>query len=171
MEKNQVQMERSESAPKRGIEDFTFRVATVDDEPFFYNSWLESYRKHSPAVRSIPRNMYYEGQHEVIEKVLKRSGTVCLIACSKEDSNQILGYLIYEKLGQDLVFHWVYVKYPFREFGIARELERAALKIAENWDGRRVEAIYSHRVKTKAFDSANARRNYTFNPYVLRRHI
>jgi hypothetical protein len=43
-----------------------------------------------------------------------------LIACYKNDHDLIYGYVVYEKLDDILILHWVNVKLPFRRMGLAK---------------------------------------------------
>lgn len=94
-----------------------FRFGTAQDANFIMNSWLKSYRP-SPANNRIDSDIYFPRQSKVIKRCLANSYVV--VACNCDDSEQIYGYLIAQPLADDVVFHWMYVKYPYRKLGIAR---------------------------------------------------
>lgn len=96
------------------------RDAEEKDFPFIFNSWLRSYKTYQD-VKSVPDEMYYKGQHKVIEDTLLVSNIS--IAYHVDDPDHILGYIVYEyEEPTTSIIHWVFVKKPFREHGIARKL-------------------------------------------------
>jgi GNAT superfamily N-acetyltransferase len=95
------------------------REARESDLPFVFNSWLKAYRD-AGAVRGVPNTAYYNGQHDVIDEILHTAGVTCIIACDPKDTDQIFGWAVLVK--EDKTVHMVYVKQPFRLFGIAKAL-------------------------------------------------
>lgn len=96
------------------------RDGDVKDEAFIFNSWLRSY-KTSQDAKGVPDEMYYKGQHKVIEDTIAVSNTA--VSYHAEDPDHILGYIVYEyDEPSTCIIHWVFVKKPFRENGIARKL-------------------------------------------------
>lgn len=89
--------------------------------PLVFNSWLKFYRKCDYA-RGIPDSVFYAEEHRVIEALLAREGTVVVAARNSEDLDQIFGYAVYEVKPRCTVLHWVYVKHPFRNLGIGKQL-------------------------------------------------
>lgn len=132
------------------------RPGVVEDIRFIFNSWLKSYRDAN-AVAGVPNTLYFKGQHEVVERILARPGLLVLVACTPEDEKQILGYVVASETKAGTVLHWLYVKHPFRGFGIARELEKRAVHSSSS-------VQYSHR--TKYVDGIVKRRGYIFNPFI-----
>lgn len=134
------------------------RVAAVEDVPFIFSSWLKSYRD-APAVRSVPNSIYYAEHHGIIESIINSPNLVSLVACDPQDESQIFGYLIGENMGEGFVLHWVYVKYPFRRFGVARLLLNAARQAVPGW------LQYSH--AGKSYDQLTRNKDYIYNPYII----
>jgi len=95
------------------------RRATKRDIPFITSSWLKSFRDGYWA-RGIPNNIYYYNQHKILEQLLPKG--IVLVACNEQDPDQILGYVCAEVVDTALVIHYMYVKHPFRKFGIATKL-------------------------------------------------
>jgi GNAT superfamily N-acetyltransferase len=93
-----------------------YRSYHEDDRNFILNSWLKSY-KDSMVCKEIPSEIYYETQRELVSKVL--DGAQVLVACSPESDKQIFGYIAYEHPG---LIHYIYVKFPYRKFGIGTSL-------------------------------------------------
>ena len=96
-----------------------YRAPDVSDKSFIFNSWLKSFR-NSPFAKPMPNEPYYKNHKQIIEKLLKKSKV--LIAANPSDPLQIFGYIVYEELGDVKILHYVYVKYSFRKFGIAKNM-------------------------------------------------
>lgn len=137
---------------------FVLRAFESADTAFLFSSWLKSYRD-APAVAGIPNSLYYAGQHALIERLLGQSAVI--VACSSEDPSQIMGYGV-GRLSNGptghAALHWLYVKHPFRGFGIAKAIEGALVAGATT-------VSYTHRVK--ACDRLMRSRPYVFNPFLL----
>tara|TARA_R110002126_G_scaffold287977_1_gene441119 strand:- start:310 stop:711 length:402 start_codon:yes stop_codon:yes gene_type:complete len=93
-----------------------FRPASADDMNFILNSWLKSY-KDSVICENIPANIYYEEHKKTVETHIANSSII--MAVNPEDPDQIFGYCVYEA---PMTLHYMYVKYPFRKFGIGKDL-------------------------------------------------
>jgi len=97
-----------------------FRAGASTDKNFIFNSWLKSFRK-SPMNRRITGEVYFQGQARTIERLLGRSFVA--VACNSDERSQVFGYLVWENPDERVfVFHWIYVKYPYRHLGIAKGL-------------------------------------------------
>ncbi len=103
------------------------RESLESDEPFFYNSWLRSF-KPSYFAGPIPNDMYWDVYSAIIGRLLGRSKV--FVACDPDSENVIYGYLVVEYKDRPVV-HWMYVKQSFRGFGIALQLAEAA-KVTED---------------------------------------
>lgn len=104
-------MKQSTSIP------FAIREPVPADLNFIIDTWLKSFRQHSKTFKSyISTKDYNEFYRKVILSVLQKSNVY--IAHSIEDQSQIYGYAV---VNQDVV-HYIYVKSPFRRFGIAKSL-------------------------------------------------
>lgn len=101
------------------IEAITTRIATPEDIPFIFSSWLNSFRK-SEFSKHVPQKLYFSGHHRLIGELLSRSDV--FIAVNEEDESQILGWICAEMDRPVPIFHYLYVKYPFRRMGIGRKL-------------------------------------------------
>lgn len=98
---------------------FTIRPAKASDYSFISNSYLKSYRT-APEATFMMNDIYYPEHIKRLEHMTKTGRT--LVACSSDDPDQILGYLIVGKSYSWDVIHYLYVKYPFRHMGIAKAL-------------------------------------------------
>jgi hypothetical protein len=68
----------------------------------------------------MPNDFYYPEYKERLMHMLK-TGDV-LIICSEQDEDQIVGYRITGKILSWSILHYVYIKYPFRKMGLAKQL-------------------------------------------------
>ena len=126
----------------------------ASDFNFIINSWLKSYRD-SPMCRDISNPVYYAGQGDKIEQILRNPETVGMIVCAKDDPDQIIAYAIFDN--KSPISHYVYVKNLFRKRGIARLLFNIMIK---HHQGKRLHCThYSSRLKKKDY--------LVFNPYAL----
>jgi GNAT superfamily N-acetyltransferase len=109
-----------------------FRGPLESDLPFIMKSWLKC-AQETMCIDMIP-GLWYKEAHYQACRLINR-GKV-LVACHIDDHSQAFGYIVYEtnKTGV-LAIHAIYVKAPFRSFGIARDLLMAAGydKRRQNW--------------------------------------
>lgn len=132
------------------------RDANEEDVPFIFNSWLRSYRNSSFA-RTLSNEVYYAGHHRLIERALKRCQVS--VVCGLEDSGQIFGYSVTEKVTGVLVVHYIYVKDSYRNMGIANTLLQHA------GHDKKIFSCYTQH--TKPCDLVASRYSLLFQPYVL----
>lgn len=106
------------------ISEMAFRPMRLEDEPFVFSSWLNSYWDDisgSTFVNDLSKTTFYRYHHKVIDALLKRSRI--LIGTPKEDSNVILAYIVMEEKTPPIL-HYLYVKESFRNEGIATYLAK-----------------------------------------------
>ena len=140
-----------------------FRQLRESDLGFLFNSWLKSYREYDNSwAKTIPSSIYFEQHKKVLIGILKISRAV--VACSKEDPNQVYGYLVYQPAGRIVILHYCYVKKSFRRFGIAAKMFDLLMDDGEFRKDLPVMCSHSgrnfHRFLKGKF-------NLIFNPYVL----
>lgn len=131
------------------------RPASEADAAFIFNSWLKCYR-HSKAALQIQNEVYFSGQHKVIEGLAKRSTFV--IACNPDDESQIYGYSVGETVDNVTVVHFIYVKEPYRKLGLACTL-LAAL-------GHEAGTPYIYTHKTHAAEKLEKKHPMIYHPYL-----
>lgn len=88
------------------------------DQSFVFNAWLKSYRSQE-IFRNIPNQLFFAGQQKVVERLINNHETLVI---TSDDPNQIIGFVNYEVLGNNIILHYVYVKHAFRRMGIAKEV-------------------------------------------------
>ena len=99
---------------------YEVRGADPSDESFIFATWLQSLYFGSPFFRETEKESYFKNYAKVVETILKLSTTTIAICCLKEQKDVVLGYSV--STGQ--VLHFVYVKKPWRQLGIAKMLIR-----------------------------------------------
>ncbi len=100
------------------------RQATQNDFNFIASSYLKSYR-FGPETKHLINDIYYDVYKDKLNQMLE-TGSVT-IACSDEDPDQILGYLISGQVHGRSILHYVYVKHLFRHLGVAKTLLQATI--------------------------------------------
>lgn len=134
--------------------DVYIREARVDDVNFIINSWIKSFEKY---MYLVPKPMYYAGQRKLITRVMARGK--CFVASNHENRDQIFGWIIYESIADTEVLHYVYVKHPYRRYGIGNQL----LQIM-----RRDNSIPCIATSiTPYLDYVKKKWNIVYNPYLL----
>lgn len=126
------------------------REAILEDVPFIMATWLRSYlsdMKHPKPARPI----YFKRHHELIERNQHRFNAI--IACSQDDENLILGYIVYDEKD---VIQYAYVKEVYRKLGVFT-------KLLIHLKGESKDIEYSHHTKDCYYLSSKY--NLKFNPY------
>lgn len=100
---------------------YEIRLATGNDLPFIYATWLESYRYDSNFGKSHRNNVFFEDYRKVVDLLLQDSEV--FIAADSSDPDIIYGYLVREGTKR---CHYAFVKGPFRRWGIAATLFKHA---------------------------------------------
>lgn len=96
-----------------------YRPYNDEDISFITNSWLKSMQKSLPWS-NLKNTIYFSGMAKRINHIIDRAGV--LVACDPRSPDTIVGWMCAEWIDLDgekePVMHYVYVKYPFRGFGI-----------------------------------------------------
>ena len=95
---------------------FTIRIAKKEDISFVYSTWLKSYKHGSPLTKYTKRELFFEVHQRILDELLSKSKVI--IACKDDDEDLIFGYIVFEPH----IMHYVYVKEPFRNYGIGKRL-------------------------------------------------
>lgn len=158
------------------IPELRLRQGRKADVRFITNSWLKSYRD-SWAVKGCPNDLYYKYQHKVIEALLPSSGV--LVLCDTQDEDHIVGWMVYQRAHGLVLVHYLYVKYPFRKHGFARQMVEQVLKAETQPDGTPPTVIWTHktkgmneilhhyRVKERRGEGADLLQDWIFDPFKL----
>lgn len=133
-------------------------VKPEEDLLFIFNSWLKSYR-HSDFANLIDAEDYYENHHKLITSIIMQATNSITILCDPEDTNHILGYIVYNT--KQPIVYYTYVKHSFRGLGLGRYLLES---IRKNY-GKDVVVTCTH--KTKNWRKLK-KIGLNYNPYLLK---
>lgn len=134
--------------------DIYIREADYKDINFIKNSWEKSFEK---VMKQVPQTLYTRGQQRLMAKLMARS--TCFVACNPDELTQIYGWMLFEKLGEIGVLHYIYVKHPYRRYGIGSQLYSMLER------DKSVPCIATH--TTLYLNHIKDKWNLTFNPYIL----
>lgn len=95
------------------------RRSTEEDLPFVIHSIVLSLHSRFPWEHVGLQTWHTEARVRVLQMLAVSRVTV---ACDPSDPSVIWGFCV----AREQTLHWVYVKFPFRRFGIARQLVLAA---------------------------------------------
>ena len=133
------------------------RAATHDDDSFIFNSWLKSYR-NSEFAKDMVNDVYFSNHKAIIQKLLESDSTVCTLLVNPDDYMHYYGYVCYTLLPSSKILHYVYVKYNYRKFGLAKRLLNAVLVDDKP-------NIITHIPRN--FNKLHEKYNLIYNPYIL----
>ena len=135
------------------------RSLKEEDESFIYSSWLKSYR-NSDFASQVSNDIYYSSHKKIIEDLMNNNNVEFKILCEPDDEEHLYGYLAYEKLGAINIVHFIYVKYNYRKFGLAKQL------MEDSIDNLGEQDLYcSH--APKSFKSLKEKYKLVYTPYIL----
>ena len=91
----------------------------TSDKGLLFNAILKSQRD---LYKDTTDDVYYSGMQDRLANLFKDPAVLITLAVNPNDEDQIYGFSVTSKLGSTNVIHYVYVKHPFRKFGIAKML-------------------------------------------------
>lgn len=101
----------------------SIRDSLPNDRNFILATWLRGLYYGDTWFKEIPKAIFFENYHNVVERILTRPGTIIKIACLKDDPDVILGYCVSRVFNGDInVVDWAFVKSAWRNIGIAKRL-------------------------------------------------
>lgn len=92
------------------------RDARVSDQAFIFSSFLKGLYYGNEFYRQIDKEAFMQNYKKVLTGLLIRS--TCKVLHQPDDEDALVGYAIYEPG----VVHYLFVKPPFRRFGLAKLL-------------------------------------------------
>lgn len=98
------------------------RDSTPDDKNFILATWLRGLYYGDSWFSVIPKKVFMECYHTVLENLLKRPETIVKVSCLKDDPEVVLGYAVYRDTHGVLILDYVFVKSAWRGIGIAKSL-------------------------------------------------
>lgn len=99
--------------------EYVVRNANPKDINFIFSTWMESFRYGSTPIKTTPKSIYFSRYQTVLDHILGKDEVHTVVACSPEEPDVILGYLVYETPN---IVHYSFVKEVFRNIGVAKSL-------------------------------------------------
>lgn len=100
--------------------EVSIRPTVPSDLNFIISSWKKCY-KQSATNYWVPSIVYERRQLDTITRLIER-GCSILVACNSQDFNEIFGYLVYERIDDVNIAHFLYIKSEQRRQGIGSAL-------------------------------------------------
>lgn len=136
------------------------RPVELGDVALVMSSWLSSYRD-GPVGRLITDSVFYSETRPIVQALVSRCPPV--VACDPANPDSIYGWACGERVGGALVVHFVYVRQPWRGWGIARQLVAAlGYQPGEKLYATHVTSIY----RTPRFRRSSLGRVVVNNPWL-----
>lgn len=133
------------------------RKYSPEDRNFILATWLRGLYYGDTWFKEIPKSVFMEKYHDIIDSLLLRPGVEIKIACLKEDPEVILGYSVSRTIqnGEATVgvLDWIFVKTAWRKIGIAKMLLPSKLNAC------------THLTKTGLSVMRSKLPNVIFNPF------
>jgi predicted GNAT family acetyltransferase len=147
--------------------DIKLRPYEPSDFNFIINSWLNSSHELFPA-RKINKKYFNKVNTPILSLLL--SQCTILVACNKDDANHIFGYLVYERIANEIIIYWLYVKKELRNFGIASKLINKAIP---EFTKQPIAITSIPNLKAPIEDKLDVLTKYNliFDPYIVSRKI
>lgn len=131
--------------------NWNLREPKKNDISFIYSTWLKSYHYDS-WTKNIAKSIFFDHYKLIIDEILLTAQIK--VACSKDDEDIILGYLVFE----DQILHYCFVKDAFRGYGIATNLVKSSLN-SNTYE-------ISHRTHS-LLNIIRDRKDFIYNPFKL----
>ena len=129
------------------------------DKNFILATWLRGLYYGDLFYGNIPKTIFMENYHKILEAFLQRNSQSIRVACLEEDPEVILGYAVVRPLqiGEaDInVLDWIFVKTAWRGIGISKMMVPSKLNAC------------THLTKIGASMIKNKYPNIIFNPFLL----
>jgi hypothetical protein len=92
----------------------------ISDKNFVMATFLRGLYYGGYFWGEIPKDVFMQNYHFVLERLLESPNIKIKIACLKDDREVILGYSVLNK--EETILHWVFTKSAWRNIGIAKSL-------------------------------------------------
>lgn len=102
------------------------RPVEADDYNFIFNAWLKSNRNARDNTY-INNPTYFDNYKRILANLFR--DTTTLVLCDINDSSQIFGFINIDANNNDI--NYLYIKYPYRKFGMAKHLLEEALQVLD----------------------------------------
>jgi len=136
------------------------REALPEDLNFIFNSWISSFKNAKPN-HNVPAPFYFQGQHKVIERILRQAKTLLLVDANH--SENIYAYIVYEHIEGIYCVHYAYTKHTYRGLRMFHKLFTATR------GGASTAGMYTQDTACARF--VGEKYNLFCNPFVLMEHL
>lgn len=99
-----------------------------DDRSFILACWLRGVYYGNTFFSEIPKGIFMEHYHSVLERFIDNPKVTIKVACLKDDPQVILGYSVSRVSKDQVVLDWIFVKTAWRKIGIGKSLVPENLK-------------------------------------------
>jgi GNAT superfamily N-acetyltransferase len=104
----------------------------LNDRNFILATWLRGLYYGDTFFGEVPKDIFMESYHVILERYLDREGVRVKIACLKDDPDVILGYAAFRTIpihgDPTQVLDWIFVKSSWRHIGIGKSLIPSQLR-------------------------------------------
>jgi hypothetical protein len=107
----------AEKPKKLEVPRWSIRLASAEDMPFLYESWLRSW--HNTYPNRYDADFFVEARAKA-GRILQSS--VVGVAHVEGEPNELLGYVVFGKWRKSCVVHYAFVKADARKHGVFRSL-------------------------------------------------
>lgn len=107
----------------------TTRPYQADDRAFILACWLRGLYYGDTFFSEVPKGIFMEHYHRVLEKFLDNPNVNIKVACLADDPQVILGYSVSRTSKGQVVLDWVFIKKAWRQIGIAKSLLPQGLQV------------------------------------------
>lgn len=98
------------------------RPPKTEDVAFIASTWLNNFKNSSKFGQNIKKGIFYDNHAKIVNRILSKTNHV-YIAHLPDDEDTIIGYMVGDAIDDTCnVIHFIYVKQPFRNFGVMKEL-------------------------------------------------
>lgn len=138
------------------------RERRESDNNFIFDSWI---RSHFPAAanKHMAWSEYQPYQKHIVTRLLERADI--LILCPPDDLDHIHGYICFEQFIEFTALHWMFIKYPYRKFGLGRWLVQYLIKHS---NGR--ELLMSHICASDFWKYLRETHGFVYDPLAKEDH-
>lgn len=98
------------------------RPGKSEDRNFILACWLRGLYYGNSWFGEVPKDIFMEKYHSILERVLSSPNVTVTVACLKEDSDVILGYAVHRLVNTHKILDWIFVKSAWRHIGIGKSL-------------------------------------------------
>jgi len=118
---------------------------------------MKSYRSQK-IYQAVPNQLFYIEMSKVIDNLLTRAEV--LMITPSDNTDQFIGFICYETIGNNVILHYIYVKHLFRKMGIASDIVKDVIPYLSSKP-----VLYSHvsRIPEATLDKYKL----IFNPFIL----